>query len=256
MFTSASRVFSATAFAIAVSASSEVLNSGMSGTRMMVRTPDLTTRSRLLIMSSFDCPHDNACFSGSICLRSYRTRSVYSRIFSRAPGSPKPEVSAQVPIPSSRHRLNSAAVTVGKENYRLPEAEKLIEEYIDNSVKLESELTEIKDTYERINKNYSALMSDFDKLNADYAKTVNENETAALELSRLNSENAELNYINENLRMRNLELETQVEKQNLEINSLHTQLDAQKNDNEQKSSEISELQKKLERIGNMIRTFF
>ena len=152
--------------------------------------------------------------------------------------------------------LNSAAVTVGKENYRLPEAEKLIEEYIDNSVKLESELTEIKDTYERINKNYSALMSDFDKLNADYAKTVNENETAALELSRLNSENAELNYINENLRMRNLELETQVEKQNLEINSLHNQLDAQKNDNEQKSSEISELQKKLERIGNMIRTFF
>ena len=151
--------------------------------------------------------------------------------------------------------LNSAAITVGSDNYSPREVKKLIEEYIDNNENLETELTELKDTYQRINDNYSALLQDFDRLNADYAATVNEHKTQAGELDRLTIENADLNYINENLRMLNLDLEAQIEEQNNAINSLNAQLVSQKNDNEQKNSEISLLQQRLDRIRDLFNNF-
>jgi len=156
--------------------------------------------------------------------------------------------------------LANAVVSIGQYEYKPSDAEKLIKDNIDESIKLKAALDDLQNRFQGLDINYTTLIKDFDKLNNDY-------KTSLEELNKQKEENAELNTINENMNIRDFELSNrldalekqkdelndQIDDLKLQIESLNTQLSNLKKTNNQLNVIIESLKKRLNALNSIFR---
>ena len=162
--------------------------------------------------------------------------------------------------------VSNAVITVGSDNYRASDAEKIIEDSLNLSNKLKADLYDLQIKYQDLDANYSALINDFDELYINYEMSEKKIKsiTAELNVQKAKSESLSMQNFdlskqledsvvnNEELGSQIKSLKTQLEDQNRYIESLSNQLSNLQNDNNSLNSLVNNFRKRLEDLYSIL----